>query len=110
MSVVIPTGDGSTYFFDLRATLDDVAYTLEFRWNVRLEAWFMSIFDSEGTTPIRTSIRLVANWMLASYNTGRTPPGAFVAYDTSGQGIDPGLADLGDRVQLHYLTAADLGL
>jgi len=108
MSFTVPTGDGQTPFFDLQVTLDDATYTLEFRWNVRLGAWFMSILDEQGTTQIMSGIRLVANWLLSPYTIGNLPPGAFVAWDTSGQGLDPGLGDLGSRVKLIYITQAEL--
>lgn len=109
MSLTIPIVPGDA-FFDLQAVLDGVTYTLQFRWNVRLEAWFMDILDEQGVTMLLAGLRLVANWPLGAYNTGRQPPGAFVAFDTSGEGLDPGLDDLGDRVQLKYFTAEDLGL
>lgn len=111
MSVIIPAGDGVSPYFDLQVVLEGVTYTLEFRWNVRLGAWFMNIYDADGTTAILVGIRLVANYMLGAYNVGYGgPPGGFAAFDTSGQGLDPGLEELGDRVQLIYYTAAELGI
>jgi hypothetical protein len=108
MSQVIPTGDGVTPFFDVQVTLEDVTYTLELRWNVRSSAWYMNVLDAEGVTMLQAGIKLVADWMLASYSVGAQPPGAFVARDTSGQGIDPTLEDLGTRVQLLYFSTEDL--
>lgn len=109
MSVVLPVKSDAT-FFDLQVTLEDVTYTLEFRWNVRASAWFMNILDAEGENMIRAGLRLVADFPLWPYGASRTPPGAFVCVDTTQQGQDPGLEDLGDRHQLLYLTAEDLGL
>jgi hypothetical protein len=108
MSQLIQAGDGTTSFFDVQATLDGATYTLEFRWNVRLGAWFLAILDETGSTPIQTGIRLVANWRLGSANVALQPPGSLFAHDTSGQGLDPGFEDLGTRVQLVYLTAAEM--
>lgn len=111
MSFEIPITTNGSSFFSLQATLDAVTYTLEFRWNVRLEAWFMSIFDAQGTTPYLVGIRLVVDWPLGAYNTGRTPPGLFFALDTGapvGGGIDPGFDDLGDRVRLAYVPLDEL--
>lgn len=111
MSLLIPTGDGKLTFFDLHVTLEAVTYTIECRWNVRANAWFMSLFDEQGTAPLLTGVRLVADWLLFSNNVDSGgPPGAFMAYDTSGQSIDPAFEDFGSRVQLVYLTAAELGL
>lgn len=98
-------------YFDLQARLDDVTYTLSVRWNVRAAAWYLDIWDEQGVTLFAAGVRLVVNYPLCNYLTGRQPPGALVAVDTSGQGIDPGLGDLGGssaRVQLYYATAVEL--
>lgn len=101
-----------TAFFDLQATLDDVTYTLEFRWNDRLQAWFMNVYDAEGATPYQLGIRLVADWLLGQYISSRQPTGVFLALDTGapdGEGQDPGFDDLGNRVQLYYVPRSELG-
>lgn len=114
MSVLIPivreTDD--TAHFDLQATLDGVTYTLEFRWNVRLGAWFMHVLDADGVTPYQLGVRLVVDWPLGKYISGRRPTGVFIALDTGspiGHGEDPGFDDLGSRVQLHYVPLSELG-
>lgn len=107
MSFRIPIDVGDP-FFDVQVTLEDVTYTLQFRWNVREEAWYMHILDAEGTTVLHAGLKLVADWPLATYTTERQPPGILVARDTSGEGRDPGLDDLGDRVQLVYYTLAEI--
>lgn len=114
MAVLIPitrTSD-DTGFFDQQVTLDGVTYTLEFRWNERLGAWFMAVLDIEGTTAHQVGLRLVVDWPLGLYHQGRQPSGVFIAIDTGapvGQGIDPGFDDLGSRVQLHYSPESDFG-
>lgn len=100
--------DGPAHF-DVQVALEGATYTLEFRWNVRLGAWFMALLDSQGTTPIAVGLRLVANWYLDAYSVGG-PPGRFAALDTSNLNTDPGFDDLGTRVQIVYSTAAELGL
>ena len=107
--VTIPLRSDLT-FFDVTAVLDGATYTLQFRWNVRLGAWFMQVRDDQDENVLVGDVRMVADYPLAGYQIGRQPAGVFVAVDTSGQGIDPGLTDLGNRVQLQYLTAAALGL
>lgn len=108
MSVQIPTGDGATPFFSVRAPLDGATYVLEFRWNVRANKWFMALFNEDRTIAHMVGVAVVADWFFGSYELNDGPPGAFRAVDTSGQGIDPGLADLGDRVQIRYYSRADL--
>lgn len=113
MALIVPivrtTDDAS--FFDLQASLDGVTYSIEFRWNVRLGAWFMTVFDAEGITPLIVGIRLVVDYPLAQNLVDRTPPGYFLAVDTGaseGFGQDPGFDDLGSRVQLWYVPEAEI--
>lgn len=109
MSVVIPVKSDAAYY-DLQIQLEGVTYTLEFRWNVRASAWFMNILDAQGVNMIRAGLRLVTNFPLWPYGASRTPPGALIVVDTTGSGdADPDLDGLGDRWQLLYLTAAEIG-
>jgi hypothetical protein len=107
INIPIKSGDPN---FSVQATLENVTYTLAFRWNVRASAWFMDVLAADGVTIIQSGIKLVCNWWLAAYTTARQPPGAFMALDTSGASVDPGLDELGDRVKLIYFTTTDLGL
>lgn len=113
MAVVVPIlrGVDDAGYFDLQATLDGVTYTLEFRWNVRLGAWFMNVLDAEGVEPRLIGVRLVADYPLAQNIVDRDPPGYFLAVDTgaaAGFGVDPGFDDLGSRVQLVYVPEAEI--
>lgn len=113
MAVLIPINRGvdDTGIFDLQTTLEGVTYTLEFRWNERCEAWFMSVWDVERVVPYALGVRLVADFWLSKYTVDRQPSGAFILVDTAspeGQGIDPGFDDLGSRHLLHYETLAEL--
>lgn len=109
MPVTVPTRTDLPYY-DLQIALDSVTYTLNFRWNVRLGAWFMGVLDLEGINWILAPARVVVDIPLFQWITGRMPPGAFVAIDTTGSGIDPGLNELGSRVQLVYYARSELGL
>lgn len=109
MSLIIQTGDGESSFFEVKTTLEDVAYTLEIRWNVRDESWYMNILDADGALPILSGLRLVADWLMASYNVGYGgPPGAFALIDTSGRGEECDFSGLGSRWQLRYFTSDEL--
>ena len=109
MSLLIPTRSDLPYF-DLQVTLDSTTYTLTFRWNVRAAAWFVGVASEDGQTVYAVGSRLVADFPFLLRRTGRQPAGWLLCADTSGQGLDPGIADLGTRCQVFYLTAADLGL
>jgi hypothetical protein len=93
--------------YDQKIVLDGIECTLEFRWNTRESAWYMHIKTAVGDDII-DSIKVVVSWPLGARSTDtRRPPGFFIATDTSGAQLDPGIADLGDRVSLYYVTAAE---
>jgi hypothetical protein len=111
ITVDIPLSQGAPLpYFDMQTLLDGVTYTLQFRWNVRCSAWFLDVLDEAGQTVVMAGLKLVADWPLAAYRTGARLPGALVFVDTSGNGQDPGLTDLGIRVLMLYFSAAELGL
>lgn len=98
-AVSVPTH--STFQTDM----DGVTYGLETRWNERAQGWFLRIFDAEGNE-LLSAVRIVVGFFLAKRSSDpRMPPGVIVAMDTSGQDLDPGLTDLGARVQLLYFPA-----
>jgi len=109
--VPIPLSEGAPpTHFDVQSQLEGVTYTLNFRWDVRASAWFMKIYDEQGINLLVAEVKIVVSWVLAAYVIDRQPPGAFVAVDTSGAHSDPTDSDFGKRVELHYLTKAELGL
>lgn len=110
--ITITRDTDDTGAFEQQATLDGVTYTLKFRWNVRYNAWTMHVLDSEGVIAHRVGLVLRVNFPMDLYvrDPHRSPPGIFVAVDTSGPadfGEDPGFDDLGNRVQIEYLNAED---
>lgn len=95
--------------FTFQTDLDGSTYSFRFRWNERLSAWFMDLSDVAGVA-LASGVRVVVGFPLvvrSRYNTAM-PPGSLWASDTSSQDIDPGISDLGNRVQiLYYSIAAD---
>lgn len=105
----IPLSEGAPLpFFDFQTSLDGANYTLQFRWNVRAASWYLDVLDEQAQVVQLAGLRLAANWPLALYNTGRSPPGAFSLVDSAGDGADPDIASLGVRHKLLYFTAAEL--
>jgi hypothetical protein len=100
-SVTIPTSAVETdYQFSI--TLGVNVFQLRIYWNTRVGAWYHDLLDSGGA-PIRTGIKIVVGiplWRKIA-TTGR-PVGELMAIDSAGTDIDPGLTDLGNRVQLVY--------
>lgn len=94
--------------FEAQYVLEAVTYTLRFRWNDRLGAWFMAILDADAETVRSQGIRVVINWPLNGYRSGKPLPGQLMAFDSTGQDLDPQLNDLGTRVKIYYFTVAEI--
>lgn len=90
-------------------TLEGTDYLLTFALNLRDSYWYLDIADQDGV-PIVSNIKIVVAWDLLKRCTDiRRPPGVLLAVDLTGSGLDPGPTDLGGRVELRYLTAAEVG-
>lgn len=107
MSIAIRTLRDGTQAYSIRTQLDGTSFGLDFSWNARGEYWVLIIKDASSNPLVRRVIR-VGQPLLARFKDKRLPPGDLVAVDTTGKDQDPGLKDLGGRVQLVYLTAADI--
>ena len=107
MALIIPIRSGVPHqLFEVE--LDGSTYTLEVRWNERASGYFLNISEAEGTR-LLSGIRLVIDWpLLLRWRDERLPAGQFLLVDTSGKKQEPGLAELGARVQLLYVTAAEV--
>lgn len=89
-------------------TLDGTDYVLTFALNLRDGYWYLDVADQDGV-PLASGIKVVVNWdLLRRCIDPRKPPGLLMAFDTTGQGLDPGSKDFGTRVQLLYLSAAEV--
>lgn len=81
--------------------LDGLTYTLVCRFNDRLAAWFLDIYDDQGVTLIRGGVRMVTRFPLFA----RSLPG-FIAVDTLASELRDELADL-TRARVLYADAAE---
>lgn len=93
--------------YDFTTDLEGSLYTFELYWNQRASAWFVSVADVDGQ-PIVSGRKVV----LGAQLLGRAvrpagPPGLLIAIDTSGASLEPGIADLGGRVQLVYFDSTE---
>ncbi len=108
MSVLIPLRDDLEHFSE-QVELDGRTFTLEFRWNAREEAWYLSVADADENS-LATGVKLVVGWpLLTRYASADMPPGQLMADDTSGRDQEAGLTDLGRRVLLFYFNAEEVG-
>ena len=106
-TIIIPTRTDGTQLYSMRMTLGGVLYTLGLQWNDRDASWSLSITDSSGTLLLVKKIT-VGTPLTKNYASSALPAGEFLAVDTSGADLDPGLTDLGSRVLLTFTDAADL--
>jgi hypothetical protein len=106
MSLVLPTLTDGTEAYDQRTQLDGVEYLFSFRYNLRRELWTFSIQALDGT-PILTG-QTVHVGILLNRRAVRGPPGLFLAISETDDLASPGLQELGERVKLCYLTAAEV--
>ena len=92
-----------------RVFLDGVTFQLRFRWNSRLEDWFLDILTEAGS-PIVYGRRCVIGWILLrqSRHLDAIPAGEILAFDTTLRDVAPGLTDFGTRVLALYLDASEL--
>ncbi len=99
----------NTASWQQRTALDGTDYILEFNWNGRGGAWYLSILDLDGNAIVR-SIKLVSNWpLLRRRRDERLPPGELMMYDATGEISSAGYDQLGRQVTLNYFDAEELG-
>lgn len=88
--------------YTIQVDLEGVTYTLNFRFNTRLQNWVMDIADAAGTD-LLNGVVLLTNVALTSYVVkDGLPPGKFICIDESGANRDAGIEDLGNDVKLLY--------
>lgn len=110
MAIVTLPLQPSNPSYRVGVTLAGVQYLLDMRWNARDAAHYMDILDETGD-PIRTGIKVVLGTFLGQRSVDRQAPyGLLVAVDTSGQGVDAGIDDMGARVVVKFYGADDTEL
>lgn len=95
--------------FTQSVDLDGVSFLLSFEWNDRDSTWSLNVANSEAV-PLVSGVGLRVGLPLLNQYRGVAglPAGALEVIDTSGADLDPGFADLGDRVQLAYTPIAEI--
>jgi len=91
--------------YEFRASLDGSIYVLAFRYNERKGRWIMDIKASDNAYLVMGIPILLGVDLLGKYGDERLPPGKFILIDTTGQNLEAGKTDLGDRVILLYQEA-----
>ena len=109
MILGLPTEQGASAYSQ-RMVLDGASYTLDYAWNGREGAWYLSLYSDEGE-PLLLSRKLSTNTPLLRHFrfVVGLPPGEFMAVDFSATipyadytGLGPGRG-----VQLLYYEASE---
>lgn len=106
--ILISTRNDVPHYFET-VELDGQTYGLELYWNTRALSWYVSIWDSSFSERLLAGRRLaIDSFILSRFMDPRLPPGELIAVDLLGTGSDPGMKELGQRVVLTYVPAAEL--
>jgi len=95
--------------YQQRVQLEEVNYIVRLRFNTRIEAWYVDIFDTNETALLHGR-RAVLDWSLLSqfgYITA-LPPGFMSFFDTSTRQVPATRTDMGTRVLFLYTDRADV--
>jgi len=117
---VLPVVPGAVNY-DFGTTIEGVGYIIQIQWNERDKAYdangnaitdgafYFSVYDVGGN-PLASGVKIVLGAYLGRrfVNVPLFADGVFTAYDTSGEGVDAGINDLGSRVLLLYIPNHDL--
>lgn len=106
MSVLVIPVTADAPHLDFEVVLEGATYGLELRWNERVEAWTLSVYDAAGTLLAAGRPVVLGAELLGRSGSADLPPGELFAVDTSGKDLEAGRLDLGTRVLLVYIESA----
>jgi hypothetical protein len=96
--------------YTVSVVLGTVEYVFQVRWNARDGAWYFDLLD-DTLDQIYSGVKIVLGAYLAARCSDPrwlAAGGILVATDTSNQGLDAGIDDLGARVQVVFYTIAEM--
>lgn len=91
----------------LQAVLDGTTYQIDLTWQPRDQTWRMNFCRANGDPIVIRRALFSGGFPLAGCVSDYRPTGGLLVVDLSGNNVDPGEFDLGDRVQLVYMTQAE---
>lgn len=91
----------------LTCLLDGIDLTFDVRWNERANAWTITFSDDRGVIVASRRVAIGVA-MLARESSPRLPPGDLLPVASTSPEVEAGRDDLGARVQLVYLSAAEI--
>lgn len=88
--------------------LDGIEFQLDFKFNARDDAWFMTILDVDDN-PLRAGLKVVNEWLLLRLWVALVrPEGELLGVNLGDVPAPPTLNQLGSDVVLTYLDAAEI--
>ena len=91
-----------------RVELDGEVFELRFRFNNRLEAWFVDIFSASGDVLVYGRRLTVDTRLTGQYkHLDDLAQGELTPFDTENGRRDPSSDNLGDRVLLFYFESSE---
>lgn len=103
---VVP--DYRNYSFEVE--LDGETFTLEFYYNARDEAYYMSVYDAFGVAVVQGRKLTDRSFPLYGVRTENRPAGTIYLSDPAHINRPPVVGELGDDFELIYLDEAELDL
>lgn len=106
--IEVLTLDSEHENYEASFQLDGETFGLRARYNNRVDSWFLTLIDADGSI-IVGSRRVTVGNLLFPWLVGRNrPAGQLLAIDTEDEDGDPGRHDLGSRVLVMYADADEL--
>lgn len=95
-------------YYEQRVDLDGTVFIVRYRWNSRRSYWSVDIFDAdENPIVLARKLEIDTDLVRQSHHLA-CPEGVLTAFDTTVAKVPPGINELGDRVILLYVEAADI--
>lgn len=92
-----------------RVTLDGSDFLLDFAWNEREGAWYLTIYTADEDLLLASRKIVTARPLLKRFRfVAGLPAGEFFATDFTGEISYAGYSELGTAVRFFYLDAAEI--
>lgn len=84
----VPLGNALPWY-TFRITFSSAIYTMEVRYNTRMNRWVVNINDPSNNPILEGIVLLIERNLTGQYPTLALPPGIFFVSDDTGQGTEP---------------------
>ena len=101
----IPTSS-TLPWYSFKTTLTGTVYTLELRYNLRMQRWMLNILDANNTPILMGVALLIGRSVSGQYRTLSVPEGALFALDDTGAGNQPTLSSFLTSHSFYYLDSS----